>query len=309
MGMNNYPNRVMGMKGIILAGGTGSRLWPITRSVSKQLLPIYDKPMIFYPLATLMAAGIREVLIITTPHDEAAFRQLLNNGAELGMEISYALQPSPSGLAEAFIIGKEFIGESKVVLALGDNIFHGQGLGGQLRGLTNPDGAVVFAYRVSDPENYGVIEFGENGNAVSLEEKPTNPKSNFAVPGIYFYDNDVVEIAANVEPSARGELEITSVNLEYLRRGRLAVQRLERGTAWLDTGSASNLADASQFVRLIQERQGLLVGCVHELAWRNGWISDDGLRSAGEAMSKSEYGRYLISLIELGGNKNLYERD
>lgn len=297
------------MKGIILAGGTGSRLWPITRSVSKQLLPIYDKPMIFYPLATLMAAGIREVLIITTPHDQEAFRQLLGTGAELGMSVSYATQDSPAGLAEAFLIGRQFIGGSKVALALGDNIFHGQGLGGQLRSLTDPDGAVVFAYRVSDPENYGVIEFGDDGNAVSLEEKPRKPRSNFAVPGIYFYDNDVVNIAEHVTPSDRGELEITSVNLEYLRRRKLTVHRLERGTAWLDTGSASNLADASQFVRLIQERQGLLVGCVHELAWRNGWIDDEELRSAGEAMNKSDYGKYLVSLVQLGGNKNLYGRD
>lgn len=297
------------MKGIILAGGTGSRLWPITRSVSKQLLPVYDKPMIFYPLATLMAAGIREVLVITTPEDHSAFVRLLGNGSELGMRIEYERQPRPEGLAQAFIIGSEFVGSDKVALVLGDNIFHGQGLGGHLRSLTDPVGAVVFAYRVSDPENYGVIEFGEDGNAISLEEKPSQPRSNYAVPGLYFYDNEVIDIARSVQPSARGELEITSVNLEYLKRGTLRVQKLERGTAWLDTGSAANLSDAGYFVRVIQERQGLLVGCIHELAWRNGWISDDDLLASASSMAKSEYGRYLVALVQLGTNKNLYERD
>lgn len=297
------------MKGIVLAGGTGSRLWPITRSVSKQLLPIYDKPMIYYPLATLIAAQIREVMIISTPEDRDDFYQLLGDGSELGMALTYAIQEKPEGLAQAFTIGRNFIKLDPVALILGDNIFHGQGLGGQLKSLTAPQGAVVFAYRVADPENYGVVEFGLDESAISLEEKPTNPKSNFAVPGLYFYDNDVIEIAKNVQPSSRGELEITSVNLEYLRRGNLKVQKLERGTAWLDTGSAANLLDAAQFVRVIQERQGLLVGCVHELAWRNNWISDEDLVRVARQLDKSEYGKYLGSLVQFGSNRNLYERD
>jgi glucose-1-phosphate thymidylyltransferase len=297
------------MKGIILAGGSGSRLWPITKSISKQLLPVYDKPMVFYPLATLMVAKIREILIITTPADRSGFEALLGDGSELGMSIQYAVQETPAGLAQAFTIGKSFIGNDSVALVLGDNIFHGQGLGGQLEELTNPVGATIFAYRVADPENYGVVEFDENGRVLSLEEKPLQPKSNFAIPGLYFYDNSVIEIASQVTPSARGELEITSVNEMYLSRGSLTVHKLERGTAWLDTGSAANLSDAGQFVRVIQERQGLLVGCVHELAWRNQWISDSLLTQTGESMANSQYGKYLLSLIQFGKNNNLYERN
>lgn len=265
--------------------------------------------MIYYPLATLIAAQIREVMIISTPEDRDDFYQLLGDGSELGMALTYAIQEKPEGLAQAFTIGRNFIKLDPVALILGDNIFHGQGLGGQLKSLTAPQGAVVFAYRVADPENYGVVEFGLDESAISLEEKPTNPKSNFAVPGLYFYDNDVIEIAKNVQPSSRGELEITSVNLEYLRRGNLKVQKLERGTAWLDTGSAANLLDAAQFVRVIQERQGLLVGCVHELAWRNNWISDEDLVRVARQLDKSEYGKYLGSLVQFGSNRNLYERD
>ena len=297
------------MKGIILAGGTGSRLWPITRSVSKQLLPVYDKPMIYYPLATLIAAQIREVMIISTPEDFDAFYRLLGDGSELGMTLTYATQEKPEGLAQAFTIGRSFIESDSVALILGDNIFHGQGLGGQLKSLTDPQGAIMFAYRVADPENYGVVEFDDVGRVISLEEKPSKPKSNFAIPGLYFYDNSVIEIAEKILPSQRGELEITSVNEIYLQKGKLSVQKLERGTAWLDTGSAANLSDAGQFVRVIQERQGLLIGCIHELSWRNSWLTDGQLEEIGQSMGNSQYGKYLLSLIELGQNQNLYERN
>lgn len=297
------------MKGIVLAGGTGSRLWPITTAVSKQLLPIHDKPMVFYPLATLIAAKIREVLLITTPHDLLAFQRLLGDGAQLGMSISYAVQPSPDGLAQAFLIGEDFIGNDSVALILGDNIFHGQGLGGQLEKLTTPSGATIFAYRVSTPEEYGVVEFSESGIAISLEEKPSRPKSNFAVPGLYFYDNDVIEIAKHVVPSARGELEITSVNEAYLRENRLTVHKLERGTAWLDTGTVNNLSDASAYVKVVQDRQGLFVGCIHELSWRNQWISDADMLSVADSFGSSQYGAYLRKLVELGSDQNRYGRD
>jgi glucose-1-phosphate thymidylyltransferase len=297
------------MKGIVLAGGSGSRLWPITKAVSKQLLPVHDKPMIYYPLSTLMAAKIRELLIITTPRDESAFRELLGDGSEFGMSISYAVQPSPDGLAQAFIIGEHFIGNESVALILGDNIFHGQGLGGQLERLTSSDGATIFAYRVNDPSEYGVIEFDASGRAISLEEKPTKPKSNFAIPGLYFYDNDVIEIAKAVIPSARGELEITSVNIEYLNRGALNVQRLERGTAWLDTGTVSGLSDASNYVKVVQERQGLQMGSIHELAWRHGWISDEELERLAHSMGAGQYASYLKQLVQLGQDRNRYDRD
>ena len=297
------------MKGIVLAGGTGSRLWPITKAVSKQLLPIHDKPMIFYPLATLMAAKIREILLITTPHDLDAFQRLLGDGQNLGMSIQYEVQPSPDGLAQAFLIGERFIGPSPVALILGDNIFHGQGLGGQLEKLTNPSGAVIFAYRVSTPEDYGVVEFSEEGLAISLEEKPNKPKSNFAVPGLYFYDNDVVDIAKQVRPSERGELEITSVNEMYLAANQLTVHKLERGTAWLDTGTVNNLSDASAFVKVVQDRQGLFIGCIHELAWRNNWISDSDMISLANSYGLSPYGDYLRKLVELGSDQNRYGRD
>jgi glucose-1-phosphate thymidylyltransferase len=297
------------MKGIVLAGGAGSRLWPITRAVSKQLLPVHDKPMIFYPLSTLMAAKIREVLLITTPRDLQAFKDLLGDGSEFGMSIEYKVQASPDGLAQAFILGEEFIGDDSVALILGDNIFHGQGLGGQLESLTSGGGATIFAYRVSNPSEYGVIEFDHNGNALSLEEKPTSPKSNFAVPGLYFYDNHVIEIAKNVQPSNRGELEITSVNTEYLRRGALKVQRLERGTAWLDTGTVSGLSDASTYVKVVQERQGLQIGSIHELAWRHGWITDSYLEELANSMGNGQYASYLRQLLAVGGDRNRYERD
>jgi glucose-1-phosphate thymidylyltransferase len=269
------------MKGIILAGGTGSRLWPITRSVSKQLLPVYDKPMIYYPLATLISAQIREVMIISTPEDRDAFYRLLGDGSELGMTLTYAIQKKPEGLAQAFTIGRSFIESDPVALILGDNIFHGQGLGGQLKSLTDPQGAVVFTYRMADPENYGVVELDDVRRAISLEEKPNKPKSNFVIHGLYFYDDSVIQIAEEISPSQRRELEITSVNEAYLLKDQLSVQKLECGTDWLDTGSAGNLSDAAQFVRVIQERQVLLIGCIHELAWRNSWLSDDQLEKLG----------------------------
>lgn len=297
------------MKGIVLAGGTGSRLWPVTIAVSKQLLPIHDKPMIFYPLSTLMAARIREVLLISTPRDVHAYETLLGDGSELGMSISYAVQQNPDGLAQAFHIGQEFIGRDSVALVLGDNVFHGQGLGGQLESLTSPDGAVVFAYRVSRPQDYGVVEFDAAGRAISLEEKPDVPRSNFAVPGLYFYDNTVVSISRDIRPSPRGELEITSVNLEYLRAGKLKVHRLERGTAWLDTGTVDGLSDAGHYVKAVQERQGLQVGCIHELAWRNRWISDDKLERVASAMGNGDYGSYLRQLLSVGRDQNRYGLD
>jgi len=286
------------VKGLILAGGTGSRLWPITRGVSKQLLPVYDKPMVHYPLATLMAAGLREVLVITTPEDRDSFVRLLGDGADLGMSIEFAVQPRPEGLAQAFLIGADFLEGESAALVLGDNIFHGPGLGTRLRGLQEVEGGHVFAYRVANPSEYGVVEFGEDGRVISIEEKPVAPRSFYAVPGLYFYGPDIVDVARQVRPSARGELEITAVNDHYLREGRLAVSVLPRGTAWLDTGTFSSLHDAGSFVRVLEERQGTKVACIEELAWRNGWISDDVLRTHGENLAKSGYGAYLLGLLD-----------
>lgn len=285
------------MKGIILAGGSGTRLWPITKGISKQLMPIYDKPMVYYPLSTLMMAGISEVLIITTPEYNDQFRALLGDGTQLGMRIEYATQPAPDGLAQAFIIGEEFIGDDGVALVLGDNIFHGVGLGTSLRTHTEIDGAVVFAYHVSNPSAYGVIEFDEQMRAVSIEEKPVQPRSNYAIPGLYFYDNDVLQIAKTIEPSARGELEISSVNEAYLRTERLKVQLLDRGTAWLDTGTFESMMQASEYVRVIEDRQGFKIGCIEEIAWRNGWIDDTRLVDLAGPLVKSGYGEYLKGLM------------
>ena len=282
------------MKGIILAGGSGTRLWPITQAISKQLMPIYDKPMIYYPLTTLMQAGIRNILIITTPDDQAGFQRLLGDGSQWGINLEYAVQPKPEGLAQAFIIGEEFIGNDKVALVLGDNIFHGEGLDESLQECTNPDGGTVFAYKVSDPERYGVVEFDEQNQAISIEEKPDEPKSNFAVVGLYFYDNDVIEIAKNVQPSARGELEITSINAEYLRRGKLQVQTLDNGDVWLDTGTIDSLTDAADFVRVIQKRTGRIIGSPEKIAFKNDWISREQLNMLAEPLKKSGYGKYLI---------------
>lgn len=285
------------MKGIILAGGSGTRLWPITKGISKQLMPIYDKPMVYYPLSTLMMAGIREVLIITTPEYNDQFKALLGDGSDLGMDIQYAVQPSPDGLAQAFIIGEEFIGDDSVALVLGDNIFHGVGLGSNLRNHTEVEGAVVFAYHVSNPTAYGVVEFDENMKAISIEEKPTQPKSNYAVPGLYFYDNRVVQISKTITPSDRGELEISSVNEQYLNDGQLHVQTLDRGTAWLDTGTFESMMQASEYVRVIEDRQGFKIGCIEEIAWRNGWIDSVQLSALAAPLVKSGYGKYLSSLI------------
>ena len=285
------------MKGIILAGGSGTRLWPITQAISKQLMPIYDKPMIYYPLTTLMQAGIRDILIITTPDDQAGFQRLLGDGSQWGINLEYAVQPSPDGLAQAFIIGEEFIGDDKVALVLGDNIFHGERLDESLQECTNPDGGTVFAYKVSDPERYGVVEFDEQNQAISIEEKPAEPKSNFAVVGLYFYDNDVVKIAKNVEPSDRGELEITSINAEYLRRGKLQVQTLDNGDVWLDTGTIDSLTDASDFVRVIQKRTGRIIGSPEKIAFKNGWISREQLDTLAEPRKKSGYSNYFTRLL------------
>lgn len=286
------------MKGIILAGGTGSRLWPITKGVSKQLLPVYDKPMIHYPLATLMAAGLREVLIITTPEDSDSFSRLLGDGSAWGMRIEYAVQPKPEGLAQAFIIAEDFLAGDSAGLILGDNLFYGPSLGRKLADQTSVVGGHVFAYEVANPTEYGVVEFGADGVAISIEEKPTQPKSNFAVPGLYFYDSSVVAVAKAIQPSARGELEITAVNDYYLQQGQLGVTVLERGTAWLDTGTFRSLQDAGEFVRVMEDRTGTKIGCVEEIAWRNGWITSAQLTALAEPLLKSGYGEYLINLAK-----------
>ncbi|MBF4586704.1 MULTISPECIES: glucose-1-phosphate thymidylyltransferase RfbA [Bacteria] len=285
------------MKGIILAGGSGTRLWPITKGISKQLMPIYDKPMVYYPLSTLMMAGIREVLVITTPEYNEQFKALLGDGSALGMEIQYAVQPSPDGLAQAFVIGEDFIGDDSVALVLGDNIFHGTGLGTSLKKNTEVAGATIFAYHVADPKAYGVVEFDDDFSAVSIEEKPAEPKSNYAVPGLYFYDNKVIEIAKTIEPSARGELEISTVNERYLEAGELGVQVLDRGTAWLDTGTFESMMQASEYVKVIEDRQGFKIGCIEEIAWRNGWIDDAQLAELAAPLVKGGYGVYLQRLL------------
>ena len=286
------------VKGIVLAGGSGTRLHPITLGVSKQLVPVYDKPMVYYPLSTLMLAGIREILVITTPHDAAHFERLLGDGSQFGISITFAVQPSPDGLAQAFTIGADFIGDDSVALVLGDNLLYGPGLGTRLQRFANIDGGAVFAYWVAEPEAYGVVEFDADGNAVSLEEKPAEPKSNYAVPGLYFYDNDVVEIARNLQPSARGEYEITDVNREYLNRGKLQVEVLPRGTAWLDTGTFDQMTDAADYVRTMERRTSMKIGAPEEVAWRQGFLTDDELRERAEKLVKSGYGTYLLDLLK-----------
>jgi glucose-1-phosphate thymidylyltransferase len=286
------------MKGIILAGGSGTRLHPLTLAMSKQMMPVYDKPMIYYPLSVLMMAGINEILIISTPHDLPNFEKLLGSGEQIGCKFTYALQEVPNGLAQAFVIGEKFIGSSKVALILGDNIFYGVGLGRTLKKINNPEGGVVFAYHVSDPERYGVVEFDKDHHVISIEEKPKQPKSNYAVPGLYFYDNEVVNIAKNLKPSARGEYEITDVNKEYLKRGKLKVSIMDRGTAWLDTGTFASLMQAGQFVQVIEERQALKIGCIEEVAFTMGYINKDQLRKVAEPLTKSGYGNYLLGLIK-----------
>ena len=288
------------MRGIILAGGSGTRLHPITMGVSKQLLPVYDKPMIYYPLSTLMLAGIQDILIITTPHDAESFQRLLKDGSQLGVNLSYTVQEQPNGLAQAFVLGADFVGDDAAALVLGDNIFYGPGMGTRLRRHVDLDGAAVFAYHVANPSDYGVVEFDENFKAISLEEKPKQPKSSYAVPGLYFYDNDVVEIAKGLEPSARGEYEITDVNRKYLEAGKLSVEVLPRGTAWLDTGTFDSLADATAFVRTVEARQGLKIGSPEEVAWRMGFLDDDELRQRAEPLRKSGYGDYLLECLERG---------
>lgn len=286
------------MKGIILAGGSGTRLHPITYAISKQIMPVYDKPMIYYPLSTLLLAGINEILIISTPHDLPQFKRLLNDGSQWGLKFSYAEQAVPNGLAQAFVIGEKFIGKDNVALVLGDNIFYGAGLGEQLAQNTQPDGGIVYAYHVSDPERYGVVEFDKDKKAISIEEKPSNPKSSFAVPGLYFYDNEVVSIAKNLQPSARGEYEITDVNKEYLRKGKLKVSILDRGTAWLDTGTFDSLMQASLFVQVIEQRQGIKIACIEEIAFRKGFISKDQLEAMAQPLLKSGYGQYLMNVLK-----------
>ncbi len=288
------------MRGIVLAGGSGTRLFPITKGISKQLMPVYDKPMVYYPLSTLLMAGIREILVISTPDDQPQFQRLLGDGSALGIQLSYAVQPAPEGLAQAFVIGEQFIGEESVALVLGDNIFHGSSLGTALQGNDDLVGGLIFAYRVANPRDYGVVEFDAQQRAISIEEKPAVPKSSFAVPGLYFYDNEVVRIAKSISPSARGEFEITAVNEHYLREGRLRVQLLDRGTAWLDTGTIESMMQASEYVRVIEARQGQKIGCIEEVAWRNGWIDDDALLALAAPLRKSGYGDYLSALPAQG---------
>ncbi|GAA5181081.1 glucose-1-phosphate thymidylyltransferase RfbA [Rugosimonospora acidiphila] len=285
------------MRGILLAGGTGSRLWPITRAVSKQLMPVFDKPMIYYPLSTLVMAGIRDILVITTPEDQDQFRRLLGDGSQWGLSLSYVVQPRPEGIAQAFVLGAEFIGDESVALILGDNIFHGVGLGRQLVDHRDVQGGCIFAYPVANPQEYGVVEFDASGKVLSIEEKPATPKSSYVVPGLYFYDNAVVEIASKLTPSARGELEITAVNEEYRQRGQLTVAVLDRGTAWLDTGTFGSLVQAAEFVRVIEERQGFKIGCIEEAAWVQGFLDDDQLRELAQPLLKSGYGTYLLKLL------------